>query len=80
MQDIGSAEDMRRKERNTTLRSRESSVESLGHCQPVGNWIALVCKSILPMTSFTAKTLYQRADTILRPQALAPSFRRFCLS
>jgi hypothetical protein len=40
MEDVGSMENTRGKQRDLTHRWRESSVESLGHCQPAGNRIA----------------------------------------
>src|SRR5216683_6219759 len=39
MQDVNSKENMRSKQRDSNFDWRESSVESLGHCQPVGNWM-----------------------------------------
>src|SRR5260370_1915734 len=39
MQDVDSKENMRSKQRDSNFDWRESSVESLGHCQPVGNWM-----------------------------------------
>jgi len=40
MQDIGGKEDTDLSGEDLTLNRRELSVESLGHCQSVGNWIA----------------------------------------
>jgi hypothetical protein len=45
-QDVGSTENTRAKQRDSTLSWRELPVESPGHCQPAGNWIAFVCDSI----------------------------------
>src|SRR5229473_357201 len=39
MQDVDSKENMWSKQRDSNFDWRESSVESLGHCQPVGNWM-----------------------------------------
>ena len=40
MQDIGGKEDTDLCGEDLTLNRRELSVESLGHCQSVGNWMA----------------------------------------
>jgi hypothetical protein len=42
MQDIGGKEDTKLNREDFSLSSRELPVESLGHCQYVGNWIAFV--------------------------------------
>jgi hypothetical protein len=42
MQGIGSKEDTQLSREDLTLRSRELPVESLGHCQSIGNWIAFL--------------------------------------
>ncbi len=39
MQDVGSKEDTELRRKDLTLRWRELPVESLGHCQSVGNWM-----------------------------------------
>jgi len=39
MQDVGSKEDTELIREDLTLSWRELRVESLGHCQPVGNWM-----------------------------------------
>jgi hypothetical protein len=39
MQDIGSKEDTELSREDLTFGWRELSVESLGHCQSVGNWM-----------------------------------------
>ncbi len=39
MQDVGSKENTELSGEDLTLSWRELSVESLGHCQSVGNWI-----------------------------------------
>jgi hypothetical protein len=41
MQDVGSKRDTELSRENLTLNWRELSVESLGHCQSVGNWMFL---------------------------------------
>ena len=41
MQDIGREEDTELSRKDSTLNWRELSVESLGNCQSVGNWIFL---------------------------------------
>jgi len=38
MQDVGSKEDTELCPEDLTLSWRELSVESLGHCQSIGNW------------------------------------------
>ena len=38
MQDVGNKEDTELSREDLTLSWRELSVESLGHCQSVGNW------------------------------------------
>jgi hypothetical protein len=40
MQGMGSKEDTQLSREDLTLSSRELPVESLGHCQSIGNWIA----------------------------------------
>jgi hypothetical protein len=40
MQDVGSKEDMELSREDLTLSWRELSVESLEHCQSVGNWMS----------------------------------------
>jgi hypothetical protein len=42
MEDVGSMENTTGKQRYSPLSWLESSVESIGHCQPAGNWIAIV--------------------------------------
>jgi len=39
MQDAGSKEDTELSRKDLTLGSRELPVESLGHCQSIGDWI-----------------------------------------
>jgi hypothetical protein len=39
MQEVGSKEDTELSRKNLTLSWRELPVESLGHCQSVGNWM-----------------------------------------
>src|SRR6266849_7910477 len=39
MQDVGSKEDTELSRKDLTVGSRELPVESLGHCQSVGNWM-----------------------------------------
>jgi len=39
MQDVGSTEDTELSRKDLTLSWREFPVESLGHCQSVGNWM-----------------------------------------
>lgn len=39
MQDVASKEDMELSSHDLIQSSRDSPVESLGHCQSVGNWM-----------------------------------------
>jgi hypothetical protein len=39
MQDVGSKEDTPLSREDLTLRMRELSVESIGHCQSIGKWM-----------------------------------------
>jgi hypothetical protein len=39
MQDVGNKEDTELSREDLTLSWRELPVESLGHCQSVGNWV-----------------------------------------
>jgi len=39
VQDIGGKEDTELSKEDSTLSLRELSVEALGHCQSVGNWM-----------------------------------------
>ena len=45
MQDIGSKEDTELSREGLILSLCRLSVESVGHCQSVGNWLAVVCNS-----------------------------------
>jgi hypothetical protein len=68
MQDAGSKKDMALNSEGLSLSSRELPVQSLGHCQSVGNWIApsSVVKALhghsIFRFLFAGKTSCQRTD------------------
>ena len=91
MQDVGSKKDMELNSEDLSLSSRELPVETLGHSQSVGNWIApsSVIKALHGHSRFrflfVKKTSCQRADNhsirwTLRTRGLVLSFRPFSLT
>jgi len=65
MQDVGRKEDTELSRKDLTLSWRELPVESLGHCQSVGNWMffprAVREKGRTQVYSFLWKNTCQRA-------------------
>lgn len=57
-QDVDSKENMRSRRRDSKLGGRESSVESLGHCQRVGNGLHSFVSRRVDLRVFTLPTQY----------------------
>ncbi len=72
MQDIGSKEDTELSREDLTFGWRELSVESLGHCQSVGNWMFFPARREKRRTQVYSLPLKNNLSARCRPPGRSP--------